>query len=129
MGKIDYILILGTSMVHILKMACFDSLYGLLIGVWLRCRVYGVARSSERFGPRRPFIVNLSPSGRPDGLKVYRRVRYTGLRLACSRFTIKRVNRRSLLFGNRDEDGDFGCLLLPVNSRMERPQQSVCIRQ
>ena len=37
-------------------------------------------------GPRRPFIVNLSPWwGRPTGLKVYRRVRLTGPRASAVR--------------------------------------------
>ena len=36
--------------------------------------------NSIRSGPRRPFIVNLSPSGRPYDLKSYRRVRSRGLR-------------------------------------------------
>jgi|GEM_PF-6144193 len=34
-----------------------------------------------RSGPRRPLLVNLSPSGRPYGLKIYRGVCYKAFRL------------------------------------------------
>ena len=42
--------------------------------------------SENRFGQRSPFIVNLSPSGRPMGLKVYRRVRWEALCFELWRF-------------------------------------------